>query len=384
MLTSHRKIMIYVQHLLGVGHLRRANYLASALAAAGLKVDLVSGGNPVDLVLANGVNFHQLVPAHCRDAQFNPVLDQYNNPIDDDWKSKRTHQLLEIYNTCQPDCLITETFPFGRRMFRFELVPLIDQAKKSQSRPLLISSIRDILQPKSWPERNLEICDRINSVYDHILVHADPDLSVLSDSFALADQIENKVSYTGYILEDSSSEISVESQYDVIVSVGGSNTGLAILETAILARQASAAAHLSWLLLVPKSIDDQTFQKLQSNQDSNLTIQRNRPDFAHLLQRAQLSISQAGYNTMMNILESKTRSIVIPFSNGNEIEQQIRADLFAKNGRVVSIRSPDLSTDSLAKTIDITLAKQVQIKQYKTNGAVESANLITHWVESKI
>jgi len=39
--------MIYVQHLLGIGHFRRALFLAQALAGQGFKVDLVSGGMPV-------------------------------------------------------------------------------------------------------------------------------------------------------------------------------------------------------------------------------------------------------------------------------------------------------------------------------------------------
>ena len=40
---GHR-VLIFVQHLRGVGHLQRAATLARALAADGVRVDLVSGG----------------------------------------------------------------------------------------------------------------------------------------------------------------------------------------------------------------------------------------------------------------------------------------------------------------------------------------------------
>ena len=43
------RVFFYVQHLLGIGHLRRAAVLARALAAGGFDVLLVSGGAPVPL-----------------------------------------------------------------------------------------------------------------------------------------------------------------------------------------------------------------------------------------------------------------------------------------------------------------------------------------------
>ena len=40
------KVFFYVQHLLGIGHLKRAATLAQALRGAGFQVVLVSGGAP--------------------------------------------------------------------------------------------------------------------------------------------------------------------------------------------------------------------------------------------------------------------------------------------------------------------------------------------------
>ena len=41
------KVFFHVQHLLGIGHLRRADVLARALREAGFEVTLASGGMPV-------------------------------------------------------------------------------------------------------------------------------------------------------------------------------------------------------------------------------------------------------------------------------------------------------------------------------------------------
>ena len=45
------RVFFYVQHLLGIGHLRRAATLARAMAAGGFDVLLVSGGAPMSAEL---------------------------------------------------------------------------------------------------------------------------------------------------------------------------------------------------------------------------------------------------------------------------------------------------------------------------------------------
>ena len=46
----------------------------------------------------------------------------------------------------KPDAVITETFPFGRRLLKFELLALLSEAAQMSPRPKLIASVRDVLQ----------------------------------------------------------------------------------------------------------------------------------------------------------------------------------------------------------------------------------------------
>ncbi|MDP1753535.1 MAG: glycosyl transferase, partial [Reyranella sp.] len=48
------RVFFYVQHLLGIGHLRRAATLARTMAAGGFDVLLVSGGAPIDGLALGG------------------------------------------------------------------------------------------------------------------------------------------------------------------------------------------------------------------------------------------------------------------------------------------------------------------------------------------
>jgi predicted glycosyltransferase len=68
-------IMIYVQHLLGIGHLMRARLITEALAGMGYDVHLVSGGMPVGGRMPRGVRMVQLPPIRVSDNSFTPLRD---------------------------------------------------------------------------------------------------------------------------------------------------------------------------------------------------------------------------------------------------------------------------------------------------------------------
>ena len=124
-------VLIYVQHLLGVGHLQRATRLATALHDRGFRVEIVSGGMPAAMHLPDGLTCHQLPPLYSADGSFTRLLDENGRAIDDAWRARRKRQLLEIFASLAPRVLITETFPFGRRMLRFELLPLLRASRSS-------------------------------------------------------------------------------------------------------------------------------------------------------------------------------------------------------------------------------------------------------------
>ena len=47
---SKTRVMVYVQHLLGIGHLKRAATIARAIAASGCETTVVSGGLTVEFI----------------------------------------------------------------------------------------------------------------------------------------------------------------------------------------------------------------------------------------------------------------------------------------------------------------------------------------------
>ena len=373
--------MIHVQHLLGVGHLQRSLLLAAELARQDFAVELVSGGRPQTLIMPAGVHLHQLPPVYSPDGSFTRLLDQDGNTIDDNLRDRRRQQLLEIFASCKPQVLITETFPFGRRMMRFELIPLLQAARASLTCTQVIASIRDILQPKSKAGRNEEICGLVKEFYDHVLVHGDQKIVGLEESFPLADRMSDKTYYSGYICTSRRTVSAVgDGSNEVLVSAGGSATGLDILTAAIAAKPMSILKELQWRILVSPSIDESHLDELKRLAGEGISIERNRPDFSELVKRARLSISQAGYNTITDMLNSTTAAVVIPYAEADEIEQTMRAQKLHRLGRLVMLQQNDLSAATLAAAIE-QADRQKPSLEVNLDGAVNSATVISQWLK---
>ncbi len=377
------RILIYVQHLLGIGHLHRSLWLARALARENFGVTVISGGISAGLPAPAGVTMIQLPAVASADNSFSRLLDLDGNEIDDAFRDRRRSQLLEAFASIAPQVLITETFPFGRRMMRFELLPLLRAAKSRSRPPIVIASIRDILQPKSKPGRNDEIVALLERYYDRVIVHGDPAISRLEDSFALAGAIAGKIAYSGYISAPPAPEPPADDgRNEVIVSAGGSATGLALLDTALAARDRCSLSGLFWRLLVSPAIEPQRFADLRRRADAGTRVERNRSDFTGLLGRARLSISQAGYNTITDILRTGINALVVPFAEAGEIEQTLRARRLQQLGRLVMLEPERLSAANLAAAIEQADALRPEL-EVDLEGAANSARLIREWLSER-
>ena len=380
--TTDSRVLIHVQHLLGVGHLQRALLLAASLRDQGLEVLLVSGGLPTSLPVPGGVNFEQLAPLYSADGSFQHLLDEQGRPIDDAWRNARRDRLLAVYRAYAPQALITETFPFGRRMLRFELLPLLE-ASRGGCR-LRVASVRDILQPRSRREREQETCDLLNACYQRVLVHGDPRIARLDESFGLASEIADKIAYSGYIgVARAPIAQRGDGQDEVVVSAGGSATGLRLLQTALRARPRSPCAGLRWRLLVSPAIDEQDFNRLRREADAGIVVERNRPDFSALLRRARISVSQAGYNTMTDLLGSDTAAVVVPFAQHREREQTLRAQALHRQRRVIALAESELDEESLAQAMRAALRLDTGLA-VDLDGAAHSAGLVKSWLDSTV
>ena len=348
-------VFFYVQHLLGIGHLRRAAIIARALRRRGLDVAFVSGGAPAGEMKLEGAMLVQLPPAFSADAQFSAIHDEKGQPIDDAWRAGRKQILLDHFAALRPDLLLIEMYPFGRRQFAFELKPLMEAAS-SRGIPIAIS-LRDVLVAKNKPARNAEILAVVNRDVSAVLVHGDPTLVRLDATFPAAAEIKPPVLYTGYVAEAATAaERHGPPGEEILVSAGGGAVGGPLLRAALAARPATTVAESPWRLIAGPNLGEPEYAGLAVNLPANVTLERFRRDFPALMAKARLSISQAGYNTVMDILSTGARALVLPFAEGAESEQTLRARLLAQRG-LLALLEPPFEAGRLARAIDEALLR---------------------------
>lgn len=375
-------VLIHVQHLLGIGHLQRMSILAQALVAADMQVNVVSGGPAPDYKI-EGVAFHQLPSLASADGGFLNLITESGQSPDQHWRNRRRDQLLVSFDQFNPDAIIIETFPFGRRMLRFELLPLLEHAVARKPRPLIVGSVRDILQVKPKAGRAEETRDTCLRYFDRVLVHGDPALATLNESYALADELGERIVYTGYVRQQSNAQaIGKDGKDEVIVSAGGGAVGMALLETALQARELSNLANVTWRILVGKRVPVEQLQVLRKQAPIGVIIEAARPDFSTLLSRASVSISQAGYNTVLDLVSARCRSVLVPFEGDGESEQRLRAQKLAGLALAQVVFEADLNPRILAAAVNKAYKMEIPDVNLNMNGAQTSAALIKQWLES--
>lgn len=377
---AYGRVFLYVQHLLGIGHLQRALRIAAELPHHDVPVTLVSGGMPIEVSLPEGVDWVQLPPLRAADARFSELVDIQGRVVDEAWRRARLARLMAAFEDAEPQLLITETFPFGRRQMRFELLPLLRVAHRQTPRPTVVASVRDVLQSGRKPGRVDEAATWAERYYDQILVHGDPRVIRLEETFDPAPRLASRIHYTGYVGAPRPA-ISPLGAGEVIVSAGGGAVGARLLETALAARPLSRARSMPWRLLVGHSSNPDALRSLCGNAEAGVRVESARADFPALLANAALSISQGGYNTLMDILQARARAVVVPFAGDGETEQTFRASRFAEMGFFSMVQESELNPGALAQAVDAALMRpRPDITRINLQGAADSAALLAGWV----
>lgn len=371
------RIALYVQHLLGIGHLRRAAALTRALAAAGADVLVLSGGLPVADIAFGGAEILQLPPCITADASFSALLDERGHVIDSDWKDRRREILLRETAAFRPDALIIEMYPFGRRQFRFELLPLLYWAQNAKI--LIASSVRDILVDKGRDDRVIEAADLVRRYFDLVLVHGDAELVPFERTFPRAQAIADRLRYTGYVVEKLNVTPAADrASGEVLVSAGGGAVGGPLFAAALAARRLSTLKERRWRFVTGRNLPEADVALLEQAAaiDSGIVVDRFRPDFTSLLAGCHVSLSQGGYNTVMELLALQTPAVIVPFSEGQESEQALRALLLSERGALDVLDSENLDPALLAATLTHRAQTGALPIGLNLDGAAQSAAIV--------
>jgi len=382
------KILFYCQHVLGVGHLFRSLEICKALKRH--EVLLISGGPHMATNIPKHVRIVRL-PELQMDTGFKGLFSPHPNISLDQIKAQRQKDLLDLFEKEKPDLFLVELYPFGRKAFRFELDPLLVAIRNQKPAACrVVCSVRDILVEKEDQQKHEgRVVDTLNRYFDAVLVHSDPDLIKIEETFFRHAEIRIPLCYTGYIAKKpplnarqqirSGLEIK-DKDLMIVASAGGGSVGKPLLESTMRAFQkfsVDSSAHL--FVYTGPYIDAQDFVYLKSLAIQRVRIEKFTLDFLAYMAAADLSISMGGYNTSMNLLACGVPALVWPF--GLNREQRLRAQRLAEHGALKILNEEDLQHDRLARIMVQTLSETHPGKlDIDLDGAANTARWLEDWL----
>ena len=366
-------LLFYVQHLLGIGHVYRARRLCDALHEAGFDLTLVTGGLPVKILSHTPFRVVQLPPLRTSGTDFAGLVDKNGKPADEEYLARRRDELLELAKTIGPDIVITEAYPFGRRQVRHELKPLARHLK-DQGGSKLLCSIRDILQENRKPGRDTETVELLNTFYDGVLVHGDPRIAKLADTFPRTADIAIPVYQTGMVAPPAQTPLPRSDE--VLVSAGGGVVGETLLSAAAVAARDERLSHLNFVLSTGPNLPAEARERLHALLPANAGTVPFIDNLPQRLAGCALSVSQAGYNTVADILVAGAKSVLVPFATDGETEQTVRATALARLGRAVHLPETGLTPQRLADAMVRALSRNPAEIEIDLNGARNTAGIL--------
>lgn len=367
------RVLILVTHLLGTGHLARALTLARAFCAAGHDSTVVSGGMPAAQLDTKDLHVVQLPSLRSDGVNFTRLLDAHGAEASPRVMQARVDTLRRTLHETQPDVLITELFPFGRRVLKDEFLDVLETVSALPHKPLICASIRDILAPPSKLAKATATQDIVTRYYDMVLVHSDSEVTPLEASWPVTPALAQYLAYTGFVTRPPALQHPDRlGQDEILVSAGGGNVGMDVFRAALTA--ARMDPNRRWRLLVGGSDAAARIATLRPDAPDDATLDHARPEFRQMLHHAAASVSLAGYNTALDLLQAGTPSVLVPFDAGGETEQTLRAQALCRLRGMEVLPSGQLTGATLLKSVEKSIRDLRRLP--KTSGLDGAENTV--------
>ena len=339
---AHIKVYIFCQSEVGSGHYVRCNNIKKGL----------------------------------KDCKFEYITGAFT---DDERKTIFAKQ-LKIINDYKPDIILLDGFPFMRyEWFDSGMEFLLKSVKNNWKDVKIVSSVRDICYP--WKniskKRGTDYYSALttnwaNEYFDAVLVHGDKNFIKLDESFEHLNLIDPPVYYTGYVTDTYKPK--PQERNGTVVSAGGGRVAMDCFDKAMELYDGTdwtfsvgpkhPKEHLEkfkkWAndkkemkVIMPALKPLYIFHKktrpkvkiiynVKNIKDANKDLKLSSPvkivynvkNFRDLLAKHKLSISQAGYNTVMDLWMTDTPAKFVPYVDKNDEQEQTTRARFVNNMKI--------------------------------------------------
>ena len=241
---------------------------------------------------------------------------------------------LKIINNYKPDVILLDGFPFMRYPWMESgLDFVLECVRNTWKNVKIVSSVRDICypfkggkNPTKWPALTVDFA---NEYFDAILVHGDKNFVKLDESFEHLNLIDPPVYYTGYVTDTYKPK--PQERNGTVVSAGGGRVAMDCFDKAMELYDGT-----DWTFSVGPNHPKEHLEKFKkwASDKKRVKIVYNVKNFRDLLAKYKLSISQAGYNTVMDLWMTDTPAKFVPYVDEYGEQEQTTRARFVNNMKI--------------------------------------------------
>ena len=389
---SCERVFFYCQHSVGMGHLVRSVALVEQLARR-FDVVLFSGGPwPRAVSVPDGVQLVSLSPLAMAEDRGLVSLDP-TRTVDEALQVRRD-TLVRFVDTQRPAAIIIELFPFGRKKFAVELVPFLEAARRLRTdrpRPVVCSSVRDLLvRGRADQQRHDDrAASMLREFFDAVLFHGDGRIAGLDETFRPSRPSGVPVFETGFVVRGRVPTGRSGSR-TVLVSAGGGRVGGSLFRAVLSAWPCTSPAFRArWRLRIVGGpfLPDHEWRAIERKAASvdRVELVRSVPDLRSLLAAAGASVSQAGYNTTLEVLRARIPALLVPYvvARGGD-EQVTRARRLARLGAVRMEHPLHLTPERLGSALEQLVGFQPNHEPIDCDGSARTVSILERLLAARV
>ena len=380
--NSTYNILMYSHDTYGLGHIRRTMAIAAHLLGPRINI-LILTGSPI----AGRFSFPEQIDFVRIPGMIKKTNDEYL-PLSIKINARhaldiRKNIITATAKTFQPQLFIVDKEPLGLRK---EVLPTLKWLKRSRPDTRAILGLRDIMDDAATVKKDWQVkgvYEILQNLYSEIWVYGNREFYNPIKEYEIADTISQKMYFTGYIprkipgpeaVRNIRKELGVQPDDKlVVVTTGGGGDGYLVMRNYVnmLESAAKPLPFKSVLItgpFMPKNKRRKIFKRARRLGVRGYHFYR---QMEKIFAAADLVVCMGGYNTLCEILNQGTPSLVIPRETPRK-EQLIRARAFKHHQLVDYIPwaelGPDILQEKILSFLDNSAPYVEAISQFRFTG----------------
>jgi predicted glycosyltransferase len=355
--NSTYNILMYSHDTYGLGHIRRSMAIASHLLGPRVNI-LILTGSPI----AGRFSFPEQIDFVRIPGMIKRTNEEYR-PLSIKINARhaldiRKNIITATVKTFQPQLFIVDKEPLGLKR---EVLPALQWLRRCRPATQTILGLRDIMDDaemtrREWSEKG--VYQLLEDLYSEIWIYGNREMYDPVREYAISEAVSRKVHFTGYIPRKVPSAEGVQairkehglSEEDklVVVTTGGGGDGFAVMDAYLRMLESSSGLPAFKSILITGPFMPKSERKGIYKRSRKLGVRMYHfyRQMEKIFAAADVVVSMGGYNTLSEILNQGTVSLVIPRETPRR-EQLIRAQTFKRRNLTDFIPWEELSPERL-------------------------------------